>query len=801
MSHHPSLCPASMSLSSALLTVLCVFSLGIIEGREISLNTTCPAGCVAEESKPSLCFKVFDEENQKKNYFDARATCRAENAELITRDDLVVARHAKTTSVWSGQFNASYCHVYRMEGNWFKTIPCSQKRPFICKKDLRKAPKLLYFGYISDRDVKCAHLTPLEPDPMYGVKDSMFVSLEGLAMDSSLKFPDDQGCSVIESPDKISTCQSPVGEAAGVYVRQPELCEPLWLPISQKVLHANIGENGNITLAVLFNRRLNILELPQYWYRPPIFKGGRKPELSILEQLSHNPDIYLVKIEATPTTVEDYGEWEVESADPPYSSFEFTIRSRGTSTGPPVFCLGETKSSHVSLPFGSRTVIYVCIMSREPISSRVKKGNIKYTSFSAFSPSPSIRMSISKNSADNMKSTLTVAIHSLSESDIGHWIIYILSEAGQLPYYLHVRAEGPPILCPDESENKTISLPLGCPLTVSICYMSPGDMSQPPAFVRVTKASNDGRKISLMNKQPFETNITKMAGYKMRYIVTITDPAISPEDLGLWKVEVVDPTSGSTSFNFTVLAAGPPECPVGVNVTNQTNHSVTLTWLPGHDGGAPQSFIIFCNTSTDGPLWDRRHVEMPSNSTYGLSVVDGLPPDSNFLFWVEAINKYTDKKGSLVRCDKNAVEARTDPEKSAEISQIAKSSEDGFSLTATVVIVVSVVGALVVIIAVVGFLLYRWRGYANAHSLAQPINAPRNSPVKPQEWGGPVLNMNPVYENIHNVQSQLNSTELPNLGQYVNQGDLSCITVEHSAMGTFSCGDGSKEVQSSSFSA
>ncbi|GFO05713.1 roundabout homolog 1, partial [Plakobranchus ocellatus] len=515
--------------------------------------------------------------------------------------------------------------------------------------------------------------------------------------------------------------------------------------------------------------------------------------------------------------------------------------------GPPVFCPGQTNSGHVSLPFGSRKVIYVCIMSREPISSVVKKGNITYSLFSAVSPSLSIRMSISKNSADKMKNTLTVAINSLSESDIGYWIIYILSEAGQLPYYLHVRAEGPPILCPDESGNKTIPLPLGGPLNVSVCYLSPGDLSQPPAVFRETKASNDGRKSSLTNKQPFETSITKMAGYKMRYTVTITNPAISPEDLGLWKVEVVDPTNGRTSFNFTVLAAGPPECPVGVNVTSQTNHSVTLTWLPGHDGGAPQSFIIFCNTSADGPLCDRDHVEMPSNSTYVSSVVDGLPADSNFLFWVEAINKYSDKKGSLVRCGKNAVEARTDPEKSAEISQIAESSEDGFSLTTTVVIVVAVVGALVVIIAVVGFLLYRWRGkvefdilpwqwfyssspetkenenlkeltsfsdnedygYANAYSVAQPINTPRNSPVKLQEWGGPgpetddneVLIINPVYGSGQNVQSQLKSTELPNVGQYVNQGDLSCITVDYSAMGTFSGGDGSKEVQCSSFRA
>ncbi|GFO05714.1 hypothetical protein PoB_003221900, partial [Plakobranchus ocellatus] len=110
-----------------------------------------------------------------------------------------------------------------MVRNRSKKILCSQKRPFICKQDLKTIPKLLYFGYISGRDVKCAHLTQLEPYTMFGVKDSMFVSLEGLAMDSSLKFPDDQGCSVIENNATISTCQNTLGEAAGVYVRQPEL--------------------------------------------------------------------------------------------------------------------------------------------------------------------------------------------------------------------------------------------------------------------------------------------------------------------------------------------------------------------------------------------------------------------------------------------------------------------------------------------------------------------------------------------------------------------------------------------------
>ncbi|GFN91823.1 hypothetical protein PoB_001832900 [Plakobranchus ocellatus] len=164
---------------------------------------------------------------------------------------------------------------------------------------------------------------------MFGVKDSMFASLEGLAKDSSLKFPNDQGCSVIESPDKISTCQNPHGEAAGVYVRQPELCEFLWLPTTQKVLHANIGETGNIILAVITNQGQDIFRTTLTWNRRPNYKGGWNPELLFLERLAHNPPICLVKIEATPTTEEDYGEWVVQSTDPPHSSFEFTIRSQG----------------------------------------------------------------------------------------------------------------------------------------------------------------------------------------------------------------------------------------------------------------------------------------------------------------------------------------------------------------------------------------------------------------------------------------------------------------------------------------
>ncbi|KAK3802643.1 hypothetical protein RRG08_041341 [Elysia crispata] len=190
-------------------------------------------------------------------------------------------------------------------------------------------------------------------------------------------------------------------------------------------------------------------------------------------------------------------------------------------------------------------------------------------------------------------------------------------------------------LCPlegyaDGKNNFTVALFES--IQFSVCFQSPTGTS--PKFLEVIPdAGNDSRISSTTLStsehtrtfRTFQTKVSKKAGHTSRYLVEVKAITIQPDDLGLWKMSVVDGADKDERnpifLSFRVNAQGPPQCPLEVNVTKQTNSSITVTWLPGHDGGAPQHFIVFYsqNSSADDRKWHKHTVTFPSNSSLYLA--------------------------------------------------------------------------------------------------------------------------------------------------------------------------------------
>ena len=51
-------------------------------------------------------------------------------------------------------------------------------------------------------------------------------------------------------------------------------------------------------------------------------------------------------------------------------------------------------------------------------------------------------------------------------------------------------------------------------------------------------------------------------------------------------------TLGTDSHDLVVLKPGKPEAPYNIDLVATTDHSVTLSWRPGFDGGYNQSFVV-----------------------------------------------------------------------------------------------------------------------------------------------------------------------------------------------------------------
>lgn len=71
---------------------------------------------------------------------------------------------------------------------------------------------------------------------------------------------------------------------------------------------------------------------------------------------------------------------------------------------------------------------------------------------------------------------------------------------------------------------------------------------------------------------------------------------------------MVNNSLGTDSHELVVLKPGKPEAPGNIDLVATTDHSVTLSWRPGFDGGYNQSFVVSVLNKWQCVSWLRRHL-------------------------------------------------------------------------------------------------------------------------------------------------------------------------------------------------
>ncbi|KAK3798984.1 hypothetical protein RRG08_041372 [Elysia crispata] len=134
-------------------------------------------------------------------------------------------------------------------------------------------------------------------------------------------------------------------------------------------------------------------------------------------------------------------------------------------------------------------------------------------------------------------------------------------------------------LCPlegyaDGKNNFTVALFES--IQFNVCFQSP--TGTPPKVLEVIPdAGNDSRTSSTTLRtsehsrtfRTFQTKVSKKANHTSRYLVEVKAITIQPDDLGLWKISVVDGADKDERnpifLSFRVYAQGPPQCPLEEN--------------------------------------------------------------------------------------------------------------------------------------------------------------------------------------------------------------------------------------------
>ena len=87
--------------------------------------------------------------------------------------------------------------------------------------------------------------------------------------------------------------------------------------------------------------------------------------------------------------------------------------------------------------------------------------------------------------------------------------------------------------------------------------------------------------------------------------------------------------------------SGPPSPPTALQVDSATSVSVTLSWLPGLDGGHPQTFRVLLHTAGTTLFTSSPQENSINDPGYGQLVkhtVTGLTPETHYQFKVLTTN-------------------------------------------------------------------------------------------------------------------------------------------------------------------
>ncbi|XP_071078623.1 synaptogenesis protein syg-2-like isoform X2 [Haliotis cracherodii] len=165
---------------------------------------------------------------------------------------------------------------------------------------------------------------------------------------------------------------------------------------------------------------------------------------------------------------------------------------------------------------------------------------------------------------------------------------------------------------------------------------------------------------------------------------------LQQQDFGDYSLTVDNGVRGSVAYTVRIVTEGPPDVPTQFRVLdNATTSSVWLSWLPGFNGGHPQTFLIECRQFATR-TWT---VYNSHEDTGEMLIVEvtGLKQGDIYIFRLHAKNDYEDSNRYVF------VETMTagDPQKletpCTSTGVIAGSTVGGMLLTLLIVGIVLIV--------------------------------------------------------------------------------------------------------------
>ena len=104
-------------------------------------------------------------------------------------------------------------------------------------------------------------------------------------------------------------------------------------------------------------------------------------------------------------------------------------------------------------------------------------------------------------------------------------------------------------------------------------------------------------------------------------------------------------TCGQIYFWLNVL--GVPEAPHSVVLWSITAVSVTLSWLPGRNGGSAQTFTVYYRKDGESKILYHDGIEAIKENQFVTYKVSGLDPQTEYYFKVHATNSWGESSSSL----------------------------------------------------------------------------------------------------------------------------------------------------------
>ncbi|XP_041379401.1 nephrin-like [Gigantopelta aegis] len=169
--------------------------------------------------------------------------------------------------------------------------------------------------------------------------------------------------------------------------------------------------------------------------------------------------------------------------------------------------------------------------------------------------------------------------------------------------------------------------------------------------------------------------------------LTLTN--VQQEDIGTYQVVVSNGTKNTDLVvNLTLHLAGPPNIPMNVTAWSNGPHSVSVSWIEEFNGGSNQTFLIQYRADTTSQRTNLTK-QFPEKRLHinHTAVISNLQPETRYLVWVLAYNKYG-YKGFTEGHEALTLAAGEEPSNAALIGGVAGGLTGGVVIIVIVIVLV-----------------------------------------------------------------------------------------------------------------